>query len=54
MKAQKMINSGSPLALATDYNLGSSPSGKMNLVGSLICIKLKIDPEEVFSKCGQN
>ncbi|MDX1753994.1 MAG: amidohydrolase family protein, partial [Salinimicrobium sediminis] len=37
------------LALATDYNPGSTPSGNMNLVISLACIKMKMNPEEAIN-----
>jgi imidazolonepropionase len=47
--ARKMIDSGLPLALASDYNPGSSPSGNMKLVMSLGCIRLKMLPEEVIN-----
>jgi imidazolonepropionase len=47
--ARKMIDEGLPVALASDYNPGSSPSGNMNLVMSLGCIKLKMLPEEVIN-----
>jgi imidazolonepropionase len=47
--ARKMIDAGLPLALASDYNPGSSPSGNMKLVMSLGCIKLKMLPEEVIN-----
>jgi imidazolonepropionase len=47
--ARKMINSGLPVALASDYNPGSSPSGNMKLVMSLGCIKLRMLPEEVIN-----
>jgi imidazolonepropionase len=47
--ARKMIEKGLPVALATDYNPGSSPSGNMNFVASLGCIKLKMTPEEVIN-----
>lgn len=46
--ARKMIDSGLPLAMASDYNPGSSPSGNMQLVMSLGCIKMKMLPEEVI------
>jgi imidazolonepropionase len=46
---RKMINSGLPVALASDYNPGSSPSGNMKLIMSLGCIKLKMVPEEVIN-----
>jgi imidazolonepropionase len=47
--ARKMINAGLPVALASDYNPGSSPSGNMKLVMSLGCIRLKMLPEEVIN-----
>jgi imidazolonepropionase len=47
--ARKMIDAGLPVALASDYNPGSSPSGNMKLVMSLGCIKLRMLPEEVIN-----
>lgn len=47
--ARKMIDAGLPVALASDYNPGSSPSGNMKLVMSLGCILLKMRPEEVIN-----
>jgi imidazolonepropionase len=47
--ARKMIAAGLPLALASDYNPGSSPSGNMNFIMSLGCIRLKMLPEEVIN-----
>lgn len=47
--ARKMIDSGLPLALATDYNPGSTPSGNMNFVVSTACIKMKMTPEEAIN-----
>lgn len=47
--ARKMIKAGLPVALASDYNPGSSPSGNMKLVMSLGCIRLKMLPEEVIN-----
>ena len=47
--ARKMIERGLPIALASDYNPGSSPSGNMNFITSLGCIKLKMTPEEVIN-----
>jgi imidazolonepropionase len=46
---RKMINAGLPVALASDYNPGSSPSGNMKFLMSLGCIKLKMLPEEVIN-----
>jgi len=47
--ARMIIDSGLPLALATDFNPGSAPSGNMNLVVSLACIKMKMTPEEAIN-----
>ncbi len=47
--ARAMISAGLPLALATDFNPGSSPSGNMNFVVSLACIKMKMTPEEAIN-----
>ena len=47
--ARKMIDAGLPLALATDYNPGSTPSGNMNFVVSTACIKMKMTPEEAIN-----
>lgn len=45
---RKMINAGLPVALASDYNPGSSPSGNMKFIMSLGTIKLRMLPEEVI------
>lgn len=47
--ARDIMEAGLPLALATDFNPGSSPSGNMNLVVSLACIKMKMTPEEAIN-----
>jgi imidazolonepropionase len=47
--ARKMINAGLPVALASDYNPGSSPSGNMKLITSLGCIRLRMLPEEAIN-----
>jgi imidazolonepropionase len=47
--ARKMIDAGLPVALASDYNPGSSPSGKMAFVLSLACVKMKMLPEEAIN-----
>ncbi|MGC4021930.1 MAG: imidazolonepropionase [Cyclobacteriaceae bacterium] len=47
--ARTMIDAGLPLAIASDYNPGSSPSGNMQTMISLACIKMKMTPEEVFN-----
>ncbi len=46
---RKMIDAGLPVALASDYNPGSSPSGNMKFIMSLGCIKLRMLPEEVIN-----
>ena len=47
--AKAIIGAGLPLALASDYNPGSSPSGNMNFVISTACIKMKMTPEEAIN-----
>jgi len=47
--AKEMIEKGLPVALATDYNPGSTPSGNMNFVSSLGCIQMKMTPEQVIN-----
>ena len=47
--ARKMIDAGLPLALASDFNPGSSPSGNMQLIASMGCIIYKMLPEEVIN-----
>jgi imidazolonepropionase len=44
--ARALIDSGAAVALATDYNPGSTPSGRMPFVISLACIKMRMTPEE--------
>jgi len=51
---RKMIDAGLPIALASDYNPGSSPSGNMKLVMSLACINYKMLPEEVINATTKN
>jgi len=46
---RQIIDAGLPLALATDYNPGSTPSGNMNFVVSTACIKMKLTPEEAIN-----
>ena len=52
--ARSLIDSGLPLALASDYNPGSSPSGNMNFVVSTACIKMKMTPEEAINAATLN
>lgn len=47
--AREMMANGLPLALATDYNPGSTPSGNMNFVVATACIKMKMTPEEAIN-----
>ncbi|MES1198163.1 MAG: imidazolonepropionase [Chitinophagaceae bacterium] len=47
--ARKMIDAGCALALASDYNPGSSPSGNMNQAVSMACIRMKMLPEEAIN-----
>ncbi len=47
--AREMITAGLPLALATDFNPGTTPSGNMNFVVSTACIKMKMTPEEAIN-----
>lgn len=47
--ARKLIDAGCAVALATDYNPGSSPSGNMNLVVAMSCIQMRMLPEEAIN-----
>ncbi len=47
--ARRMIDAGLPVAVASDYNPGSSPSGNMNLMVALCCIQYKMTPEEAIN-----
>lgn len=52
--ARDIINAGLPLALATDFNPGSTPSGNMNFVVATACIKMKMTPEEAINAATLN
>lgn len=52
--ARKMIDAGLPVAIASDYNPGSSPSGNLPFVIALACIKLKMLPEEAINAATLN
>ncbi|MBL0056868.1 MAG: imidazolonepropionase [Chitinophagaceae bacterium] len=52
--ARLLIDSGCAIALATDYNPGSSPSGNMNFVVALSCIQMKMLPEEAINAATLN
>ncbi|MGQ0740622.1 MAG: imidazolonepropionase [Bacteroidota bacterium] len=47
--ARQLIDAGCVIALASDYNPGSSPSGNMNLVLSMSCVQMKMLPEEAIN-----
>lgn len=47
--ARQLIDAGCAIALASDFNPGSSPSGNMNLVVSMSCIQMKMLPEEAIN-----
>lgn len=52
--ARKMIEHGLPVALASDYNPGSTPSGDMKFVVSLACIKMRLLPGEAMNAATLN
>jgi len=52
--ARALIDAGTAVALASDHNPGSTPSGNMNLVLSLACIQLRILPEEALNAATLN
>ncbi|OZV68571.1 imidazolonepropionase [Winogradskyella aurantia] len=47
--ARDLIDAGLPLAIASDFNPGSAPSGNMNFIVSAACVKLKMTPEEAIN-----
>lgn len=47
--AKKMIEAGLPLAIASDFNPGSSPSGNMNLMNAIACIQYGLTPEQTIN-----
>lgn len=52
--AKGYIEAGLPVALASDYNPGSSPSGNMRFVMALGCIRMRLTPEQAFNACTIN
>ncbi|MBK6963402.1 MAG: imidazolonepropionase [Bacteroidales bacterium] len=52
--ARKMIDAGLPIALASDFNPGSSPSGNMQLILSMGCIMFRMTPAEAINACTIN
>ena len=53
-RARDYISAGLGVALASDYNPGSSPSGDMRFVMALGCIKMRLTPEQAFNACTLN
>ena len=53
-RAKDYIEAGLPVALASDYNPGSSPSGNMRFVMALGCIKMRLTPEQALNACTIN
>lgn len=51
---RKMIDAGLPIAIASDYNPGSSPSGNMNFMTSIACVQYKLTPEEAINAATLN
>ena len=47
--ARRMIEAGLPVAMASDYNPGTSPSGNMQLILSMACIRYRLTPEEALN-----
>ncbi len=47
--ARKLIEAGLPIALASDFNPGTTPTGNLQVVFSLACIKMKLTPEEAIN-----
>jgi imidazolonepropionase len=52
--ARQMLEAGLPLAIASDFNPGSSPTGNMPLMVALACIKMKLTPEEAINAATLN
>lgn len=52
--ARQLIDAGAAIALATDFNPGSSPSGNMNLVVAMGCIQMRMLPEEAINAATLN
>jgi imidazolonepropionase len=52
--ARRFIDAGAAVAIASDYNPGSSPSGNMNLVVSMSCIQMRMLPEESINAATLN
>ena len=53
-RAKEYIEAGLGIALASDYNPGSSPSGDMRFVMALACVKMRLTPQRAFNACTLN
>ena len=53
-RAREFVDAGLGVALASDYNPGSSPSGDMRFVMALGCIHMRLTPERAFNACTLN
>ncbi len=53
-EGRRMIDAGLPVALASDYNPGSSPSGDMRMVVALACTQMHLTPSEALTAATQN
>lgn len=47
--ARRLMENDLPVALASDFNPGSTPSGNLSFVWSLACVKMKMNPEEALN-----
>jgi imidazolonepropionase len=52
--ARRLLDANLPLAIASDYNPGTTPTGNMNLVVAMACIKMRITPEEAINAATLN
>lgn len=52
--ARKLVDAGAALCIASDYNPGTCPNGRMSFLLSLACIKMKLLPEEALNACTIN
>lgn len=52
--ARDMMNAGLPLAIATDFNPGSAPSGNMSFMLSLACVNMRMTPQEAINAATMN
>ncbi len=52
--ARRLVDAGAALCIASDYNPGTSPNGRMSFLLSLACIKMKLLPEEALNACTIN